>query len=185
MDVALVDTPDFPEALEVWRVWRIVLRREGHRLGSVVHSTTWPAGEPLVASCARHPLVPGFLRRSRRSHAAPDPRCECGIYGTSLARLTPYLADEPFGGTVARALGRVSLWGSVVECERGLRASHAYPRHLYLPLDSGRRAEDHVRRILDDLAGYGVPVERVPARCADVPRLLERERQRLGSGCFD
>jgi hypothetical protein len=59
-------------------------------------------------------------------------------------------------------VGRVSLWGTVCECERGWRASHAYPAQLYVPIagiESVRAA-----CIVDDLRRYGVPV-----RALDVP----------------
>ena len=37
-------------------------------------------------------------------------------------------------GLVApRVLGRVSLWGDVVECAWGWRASFAYPAQIYVP----------------------------------------------------
>jgi hypothetical protein len=61
---------------------------------------------------------------------------------------------------VYRVIGRVSLWGSVVECARGWRASHAYPERIYVPTRSLDRswtlAAGDVALALTD---YGVPVE--------------------------
>jgi hypothetical protein len=82
---------------------------------------------------------------------------------------------EPLGWPVLhRVIGRVSLWGSIVECEDGWRASHAYPERLYVPLrsesDNGRDA----RAIAHELTAYGVPVELLDCWTrADVAAVLE------------
>lgn len=63
-----------------------------------------------------------------------------------------------------RVIGRVSLWGSVVECEHGWRASHAYPERLYVPsLHEERETACDASEIARDLTTYGVPVE--PLEC--------------------
>jgi hypothetical protein len=47
----------------------------------------------------------------------------------------------------------------VIECERGWRASYAYPVRLYVPTRStARRLRLRPREVADGLAGYGVPV---------------------------
>src|SRR5262249_60225892 len=98
--------------------------------------------------------------RSDPVHGAPVSRCSCGIYATSdpeLAAESLYLYSEVHQPHVVyRAVGLVSLWGSVVEGECGWRASRAYPKRLFLP--PSQRPED-VERIRDGLADYGVPVE--------------------------
>jgi hypothetical protein len=80
-------------------------------------------------------------------------------------------------------IGRVSLWGRVVECERGWRAACAYPARLYLPLGrhgrlsflSGPAAD--AERLALALRIYGVPVELVAcASVRELARVLERER---------
>jgi hypothetical protein len=62
-------------------------------------------------------------------------------------------------GTIQFAVGRVSLWGVVIECERGWRALYAYPARLYVPT---RLTARHLRlgpgEVAEGLAGYGVPV---------------------------
>jgi hypothetical protein len=57
---------------------------------------------------------------------------------------------------IYRAIGLVSLWGSVVEGESGWRASHAYPKRLFLPRSERARDAEAIRR---GLADYGVPIE--------------------------
>ena len=51
-------------------------------------------------------------------------------------------------------IGTVSLWGDVLECERGWRAAFAYPSRLFVPLGFPGAAEQAV-----GLEDYGVPVE--------------------------
>ena len=51
-------------------------------------------------------------------------------------------------------IGTVSLWGDVLECERGWRAALAYPSHLFVPLGLSGAAERAV-----GLRDYGVPVD--------------------------
>jgi hypothetical protein len=63
-----------------------------------------------------------------------------------------------------RIIGRVSLWGSVVECQDGWRASRAYPERLYVPsLLEGHELAHGAKKIALELAAYGVPIE--PLEC--------------------
>ena len=68
----------------------------------------------------------------------------------------PYAWMRPL---VRQAIGRVALWGDVVEGARGWRASRAYPAELWLPqLDIDGHGIADVSTIALDLADYGVPV---------------------------
>ena len=63
--------------------------------------------------------------------------------------------------SVHRVIGTVSLWGRVVECARGWRASRAYPRRIYVP---GTRAPywlraERAEEVALGLTDYDVPVE--------------------------
>jgi hypothetical protein len=70
------------------------------------------------------------------------------------------------------AVGRVALWGVVIECERGWRASYAYPARLYVPTRStARRPRLSPREVADGLAAYGVPVTATDA--SDRSELVE------------
>ena len=137
--LALGTAPDFARPFEAWRAWRVVYRDGEYLLGSIVKPALWPSGKSLRAECL-HRRSPVPRRRTTR-HAAPDASCECGIYAAELGQVGQYLGDlsAPFvrgmRPTIARVLGRVSLWGTVIECERGSRASHAYPLELYVPVD--------------------------------------------------
>lgn len=164
--------PDLASSIDTWRAWRVVDTPHGYRLASVYKSTLWPPGKPLVADCFGSRS--SFNRLFRRGvHEAPATRCECGIYGAGL-----HIVDECLGALsgnydVGRVIGEVSLWGAVIECERGYRASAAYPRRIYVPLDGAR---DDLEDLVLGLGSYGVPVELLPFRCADaIEALLRRD----------
>jgi hypothetical protein len=150
--------PDVAGVVEGWRVWLVARRRGEVRLAGVVYKAVWPPGEPLVAECLRRSGRLVARARGRWPHAAPGAGCTCGIYATQLERVLPYLEDDPYDVAPARVLGRVALWGTVVECERGWRASHAYPSRLLVALGDTRSRIDGGALALD-LTAYGVPVE--------------------------
>jgi hypothetical protein len=171
------EAPDYAEPVEAWRVWRVVAGDGGYRLGSVVKPTLWPPAEPLVAQCLRNPRLLPWLRRGQRGERpVPGLDCECGIYAAELSELGPYLSDTYLTPPVMRVLGKVSLWGTVIECERGYRASHGYPSLIYVPADAVGHGRGRYDELLRGLETYGVPVERVPARCAEAAWVLEQKQ---------
>jgi hypothetical protein len=135
-----------------------------------VQKVIWQPCRPLVARCLRQrALVPRFGCRAR--HAAPAEQCECGIYAADLGQLLPYLRHDPWLRAVALVFGQVALWGTVIECERGWRASHAYPSSIYVPacgLRRGLSAED----VAFALAEYRVPVYLLAASPTEAPSLV-------------
>jgi hypothetical protein len=166
--------PDFVEPFEAWRVWKVVRHDGEYSLGSVVQRTLWPAGEALAAEClGRRRLFP--WPRAKCGHDAPEARCECGIYAAALERIAQYVAEAPCRG-VARVLGRVALWGTVIECERGFRASHAYPTRIYVPADAGDPWRIGWQEVALGLCRYRVPIEPLDARATEATRHLA-ERQ--------
>jgi hypothetical protein len=118
-------------------------------------------------------------------HAAPQAECRCGLYAsTSVKAAARFVQGRgSLREAVGAVIGQVSLWGSVVECERGWRGERAYPARLYLPLGQhGRlsflfgRAADAERLALA-LRAYRVPLEVVAcASVRELASLLERER---------
>ena len=103
------------EPLVGWRLWHV----DGDRLRSWTRGTSWPACSRLDARCRRH--------------AAPHLGHGCGVYALrtrelaeSLLAALPGLPRRPV------AIGRVSLWGRVVENVDGWRAEFAYPYDLEL-----------------------------------------------------
>jgi hypothetical protein len=89
--------------------------REDGLLQSVLYDDVWRPARELVATCAS-------------GHRAPDEECACGIYAAREPdEALRYLVGRDEAQVVGRLLGRVALWGKVIECERGWRAERAYP----------------------------------------------------------
>jgi len=87
----------------------------------------------MEAACRR---LLGIGRRSRR-HDAPRAGHHCGIYAfreraDAEALLRQLLPVGPAAGRLPAAIGRVSLWGRVIENTGGWRAQFAYPYDLVL-----------------------------------------------------
>jgi len=157
----------------------VVEEAGGARLSSVVYPTIWPVRCELVAVCRRR----DFRRwlTAEEPYPAPGERCRCGIYGASQpAQLVPYLTGDAAsvrasGRRLGRVAGRVLLWGTVVECEHGWRASHAYPERIYV--HSGGDCPDGAG-LTGIHAGYGVPVERVACETlSELAEALTREAE--------
>lgn len=124
MDRGQVDT--LSEPVEGWRIWNLSASLTKPSLlpaGSGVDA--WPPRGAVEARCGR----PSLLSVGRGSHRAPALDCRCGIYaGRSLAAFgRPRPAWPP-----PAVVGTVSLWGTVIEHERGWRAQFAYPSRLAL-----------------------------------------------------
>jgi hypothetical protein len=170
--LALVDLiadpiPDYVEPLEAWRVWRVAMREGRVVLQSLFTGAVWEPAAPLVASCTgghRSRWTP--WRKKPNDHVAPDIDCRCGIYGVqSVAAARSYLETPPLLCRDDRVIGRVALWGTVVEGPAGWRASHAYPIELWVPepvvAHSGLRRRAYMEEILLALEEFKVPVDLV------------------------
>jgi hypothetical protein len=106
------------EPLLAWRAWALTGRRDGSHLvlrPVVGRGRPWLSGRPAEAACRmRGPL-----------HEAPQLDCTCGLHGThDLAVLRRTRCPA--------VLGRVALWGRVIEHELGFRARYGYPQRLRL-----------------------------------------------------
>jgi hypothetical protein len=116
-----------------WRVWHVEPRPAEPLLRSWSQPDTWPAGQRMEAACRR---LLGMTRRSR-CHDAPRTGHRCGIYAfreraDAEALLRELLPVGPAAGRLPAAIGRVSLWGRVIENTGGWRAEFAYPYDLVL-----------------------------------------------------
>jgi len=170
MSLALVDLhrdpiPDYVEPVEGWRVWRVALREGRIVLQSLFADAVWEPAVPLAASCTggHRPLWKPW-RKEPNDHAAPNLDCLCGIYGVrSVAAARSYLERPALLCRDDRVIGRVALWGNVVEGPAGWRASRAYPIELFVPAPgvahSGLRRRAYVDDILLALEEYNVPVD--------------------------
>jgi hypothetical protein len=126
------------EPIDAWRTWKLSGRRDGSnlRLRPVVgRAKPWQPLRPAEAVC-----------RMGRMHAAPHVDCTCGLHGCH----EPQILRRTKSPAV---LGRVALWGRVVEHELGYRAQLAYPQRLKIVCflcfwQSG------IRRCQADIVGY-------------------------------
>lgn len=102
-----------------WRAWKVA---DG-RLYSTVFGTLWPEQARLEATCGLGGRSsPGGLRGV---HEAPYSACQCGIYALKSQSQALAIARQVLPPARV-AVGRVSLWGHVVETESGYRAQYAY-----------------------------------------------------------
>jgi hypothetical protein len=114
-----------------WRVWHVEPGQPCLR--SWAQSADWPAGEKLEAGCRS-----AFgLRWRPKGHGAPRNGHDCGIYACRERAEAEQLVrdlDEivPPADRFPTAIGRVSLWGRVIENTGGWRAQFAYPYDLEL-----------------------------------------------------
>lgn len=150
--------PDIAGAVVAWRVWRAIVCDGAVRLASVVQPTVWEPRRALSAEC-HNPALLRWLRRRGR-HTAPYASCHCGIYAAGLGLVGDYLLSRAFatGAEIGRVIGQVSLWGDVVECERGFRAASAYPLRLYVPRQRLHPRDVDPVQLARSLTDYGVPV---------------------------
>jgi hypothetical protein len=162
--------PDYIDPVVGWRVWAVSKSDGTLRLRSLMFEETWPPDRPFVADCRerRHPLRRLWGRQPSR-HQPPDWSCDCGIYATrQIADAVRYA--ESYGSrhwrVVHRVVGRVSLWGSVLEYTDGWRAARAYPLELFVPR-IGPPESPGAEAVAIALAEYGVPVEIVEGTGAE------------------
>jgi len=132
------------EPIRGWRAWKVA----NGRLYSTVFGTLWPDRARLEARCGLGGRSsPGGLRGV---HDAPSRGCDCGIYALKSRADALFLADQITQSAVA-AVGQVSLWGRVVETERGFRGQYAYIYDLTLLGGTDAQAEEIRNRYVVDV----------------------------------
>ena len=105
--------PDLPHYIVGWKAWQVT--KDG-RLSSYYYNLYWSPREAKQATCQKTHI--GF--------GIPHNRCSCGIYAAkSFNELKRAVDLFPF--ELGAVVGRVALWGRVIEHEFGWRAEFAYP----------------------------------------------------------
>jgi hypothetical protein len=105
------------EPVLAWRAWALTGRRDGTELllrPVAGRSRPWRPREPAEAAC-----------KHARLHAAPNVDCSCGLHATHEAGILRRTRTPA-------VLGRVALWGRVIEHDLGYRAEFGYPQLLAL-----------------------------------------------------
>lgn len=177
--------PDAIEPAIGWRVWDVVPLDGSYRLCSLAFWTIWVPHRAAVAACRRVLVDRSWSRLP--AHQAPGEDCTCGLYATQAAHQVLEYAKQfrPRADTVHRVVGRVSLWGTVIEHTGGWRASRAYPCALFVPAVRGRRPRTGrltgPKRPVEELAlgleAYGAPVEIVDCSTrSELAALLDAPR---------
>ena|SRR2546422_4769970 len=164
--------PDVAGYAVGWRTWTTGNPALPPCLSSL-RGDRWPHRTPLIAGCRANDVPPSFDPHYRTQlHNAPEESCTCGIYAL---RTELQLFAEDLGGPavapmmstaviqlsqlrsvspILAIIGKVALWGKVIEHTEGFRAEYAYPLELW--------ALDAPQALVTDLHfGYGVPVRRV------------------------
>jgi hypothetical protein len=105
------------EPIVGWRAWAIRGTTDGTEvrlLPLAAGGAAWTPRVPAVAVCVK-----------RRHHRVPALDCRCGIHATHDPHVLRRTRDPA-------VLGRVALWGRVIEHELGYRAEFGYPQRLAL-----------------------------------------------------
>jgi len=111
-----------------WRAWRLHRTEGGLRIVPTTPRAAWEPRAAVHATCSgahtREYLV--YNPELAAQHRSPMPGCTCGIHAmkdpSRLAR----------SGRATAVVGRVAMWGRVIEHTRGYRAEFAYPSRMRL-----------------------------------------------------
>ncbi len=151
-----IEAPDQIELEYGWRAWGVKKNAPVGAvpvLQSVTHTEAfWTPRVPMGAIC---PLSTGRGNGVKRSgHEVPDEGCSCGLYSAKtyehLMGMSYHRYDaERYG--LFHVVGRVKLWGKVIEGSQGWRAAIGYPDQLWVPFEAWELVEPLAET-------YGVPV---------------------------
>lgn len=133
--------PDYVEVITAWRAWDVKIANGKPHLVALGKSHVWEPKKIMQAECAassvwwQQMVAPQIFAQKQSTpepvkHTAPQMDCTCGIWAfKDLDKLVGVVGSDY---DQVRVLGKVSLWGTVVETENGYRAEKAYPSELWL-----------------------------------------------------
>lgn len=129
----MTGAPATPGTVTGWRVWHVETTPRAVQLRSWSQPGIWPARHRFQARCHALPGLASF----RRPHRTPQRGHACGIYACREREDAQALLEAlgpvgPEAGRMAAAVGRVSLWGRVIENTGGWRGEFAYPYEVVL-----------------------------------------------------
>lgn len=151
------------EPIIAYRVWQI----KNGLLYAYAQDAAWKPMERFEADCLLQSSIYGYPYFGARKHLerAPISSCSCGIYAFKEVELVV----EHMAENEKLFAGRVALWGSVIECERGYKAEFAYPQVLYYTSEN----EAQIRTIARRYA-----IDAVPLPESIMPAVLEQREKR-------
>jgi hypothetical protein len=119
-------------AYRLWHSWG------GCRLESLSAGYPMPRTGPWKFFCCREyfsgPAGPAWSETAEwkpYEHSVPNENCVCGFWGVkkdSLRTNLPFMCEGCL-------IGKVAMWGTVIEHEHGYRAEFSYPQVLFEPRD--------------------------------------------------
>lgn len=142
--------PDYISPVVGYRVW------QWDNVGlKSLNGEKWLAGQPLTAVCKadRWSSVSGLSRAAHHPAELPYFKCTCGVYAAKTTEHLRQCGYRRFG-----VHGEVSLWGTVVEHERGWRAQFAYPKTLFLAADAIPFSLSEINARLRTLTEFGTDI---------------------------
>jgi preprotein translocase subunit YajC len=115
----------------------------------------WLPGRMLSAVCraGANGFISGLARVTHDPDELPCFKCTCGIYAAKTTEQLRQCAYRRFG-----VHGEVSLWGTVVEHERGWRSQFAYPKTFFLAPDTIPFSLSEINAQLETLTEFGTDV---------------------------
>ena len=127
-----------------WRYWLCKVSEElgGPLLCSPLYEQFWLPNERAVCKCdsCHHRVAnsPGVPHIPRMGVCLNNSRHRAGFHTMSKSKdldaIRHYSYFSPYNERRTRLVsGQVSLWGKVVECEKGYRGQYAYPYELFAP----------------------------------------------------
>jgi hypothetical protein len=111
-----------------WRAWRLVRSAGELRIVPTTPRAAWEPRVPIHATCSGSHTREYMIHNPElaKDHRSPEPGCTCGVHAAKdpgrLART----------GRASAVVGRVAMWGRVIEHTKGYRAEFAYPARLRL-----------------------------------------------------
>lgn len=166
--------PDLVQVITAYRAWRAESVNCQVRLFALGQDVIWEPRQKAEAECIQWTfwrklgLSPNKARP--REHEAPDANCGCGIWGFKSFENLRLALGRSYKPSV---IGKVSLWGRVIETENGFRAQYAYPQKLWA-CSNGWSAEE---------LGlvYGVPVKTVQSGDLNTIAMIDKTLRQLSS----